>query len=76
MKRILFPILISILSLNLFAHTKMYHVDLSANIISFDDEEQREPTVDELVSGKSDEEFKKIIYEIEKNILKLKIYLT
>ena len=32
------------LSLNLFAHTKMYHVDLSANIISFDDEEHKEPT--------------------------------
>ena len=56
MKRILFPILISILSFNLFAHTKMYHVDISANIISFDDEEQRDPSVDELVTGNSDGE--------------------
>ena len=44
MKKIIFLLLISILSLNLFAHTKMYHVDLSANIISFDDEEHKEPT--------------------------------
>ena len=57
MKKIIFPLLISILSLNLFAHTKMYHIDISANFLSFDEEINREPTVDELVSGKSDEEF-------------------
>lgn len=57
MKKIIFLLLISILSLNLFAHTKMYHIDISANFLSFDEEINREPTVDELVSGKSDEEF-------------------
>lgn len=51
MKRILFSILILLLSLNLFAHTKMYHIDISANFLSFDEEINREPTVDELVSG-------------------------
>lgn len=55
MKKIIFLLLISILSLNLFAHTKMYHVGLSANFLSFIDEEDSEPTVDELVSGNSDE---------------------
>ena len=54
MKKIIFPLLIIILSFNLFAHTKMYHVDLSANIISFDDEEHKGPTADELVTGNSD----------------------
>ena len=57
MKKIIFPLLIVILSFNLFAHTKMYHIDISANFFSFDEEINREPTVDELVSGKSDEEF-------------------
>ena len=57
MKKIIFPLLIIILSFNLFAHTKMYHIDISANFLSFDEEINREPTVDELVSGKSDEEF-------------------
>lgn len=57
MKKIIFLLLITILSLNLFAHTKMYHIDISANFLSFDEEINREPTVDELVSGKSDEEF-------------------
>ena len=57
MKKIIFLLLISILSLNLFAHTKMYHIDISANFLSFDEEINREPTVDELVSGKSDEDF-------------------
>ena len=57
MKKIIFPLFIIILSFNLFAHTKMYHIDISANFLSFDEEINREPTVDELVSGKSDEEF-------------------
>ena len=57
MKKIIFLLLITILSLNLFAHTKMYHIDISANFLSFDDEIYREPTVDELVSGMSDKDF-------------------
>ena len=44
MKKTFLFLFLLFLSFNLFAHTKMYHVDLSANIISFDDEEHKEPT--------------------------------
>lgn len=44
MKKMFLFFFLLFLSLNLFAHTKMYHVDLSVNIISFDDEEHKEPT--------------------------------
>ncbi len=54
MKKTFLFLFLLFLSFNLFAHTKMYHVDISANIISFDDEEQRDPSVDELVTGNSD----------------------
>lgn len=56
MKKTFLFLFLLFLSFNLFAHTKMYHVDISANIISFDDEEQRDPSVDELVTGNSDGE--------------------
>ena len=54
MKKIFFLLLILILSPNLFAHTKMYHVDASLCIPSINEEINGKPTADELVNEKSD----------------------